>query len=100
MGMKRFSIVSSVSIIVSLTASLLSMIGIAITGFYPGIIVLVLLAFISITSKFYAIKISNKSDSFQRNYYTTFTVINFLIILVVLWMSFVIVHDRVLLDCC
>ena len=86
--------------IVSLTVALISIIGIAITGFYPGIIVLVLLAFISITSKFYAVKISNKSDNFQGNYFTTFTIINLLIILVVLWMSFVIVHDRVLLDCC
>jgi hypothetical protein len=86
--------------IVSLTASLLSIIGIAITGFYPGIIALVLLAFISITSKFYAVKISNKSYNFQRNYFTTFTIINLLVILVVLWMSFVIVHDHVLLDCC
>jgi hypothetical protein len=84
----------------SLMASLLSIVGIAITGFYPGIIVLVLLAFISITSKFYAVKISNKSDNFQGNYFTTFTIINLLMILVVLWMSFVIVHDRVLLDCC
>ena len=100
MGMKTFSIMSSVSMIVSLTLAILSIIGIAITGFYPGIIVLVLLAFISITSKFYAIKISNKSDSFQRNYYTIFTIINLLIIVVLLWMSFVIVHDRVLLDCC
>ena len=100
MGMKTFSIVSSVSMIVSLIVSILSIIGIAITGFYPGIIVLVLLAFISITSKFYAVKISNKLNNFQRNYYTAFTIINFLIILVVLWMSFVIVHDRVLLDCC
>lgn len=100
MEMKTFSIVSSVSMIVSLTVALLSIIGIAITGFYPGIIVLVLLAFISITSKFYAVKISNKSDNFQGNYFTTFTIINLLIILVVLWMSFVIVHDRVLLDCC
>jgi ABC-type microcin C transport system permease subunit YejE len=100
MGIKTFNIVSSVSMTLSLMASLLSIVGIAITGFYPGIIVLVLLAFISITSKFYAVKISNKSDNFQGNYFTTFTIINLLMILVVLWMSFVIVHDRVLLDCC
>lgn len=100
MRIKTFNIVSSVSMTLSLMASLLSIVGIAITGFYPGIIVLVLLAFISITSKFYAVKISNKSDNFQGNYFTTFTIINLLMILVVLWMSFVIVHDRVLLDCC
>jgi hypothetical protein len=45
-------------------------------------------------------KIIDKSNGFQRNYFTTFTIINLLLILVVLWMTFVIVHDRVLGDCC
>jgi hypothetical protein len=100
METRTFRVVSSVSMVLALTAAVLSIIGIAITGFYPGIIVLSLMALTSIASKFYAKKVIRKSDGFQRNYFRTFTIINLLLILVVLWMTFVIVHDRVLHDCC
>src|SRR3982751_2727723 len=100
MGTKRFSAVTSVSMVLTVTVAVLSIIGIAITGLYPAIIVLLLVAVIPIASKFYAKKIIGKSDDFQRNYYTTLTIINLLSILAVLWMTFVIVHDRVLQDCC
>ena len=100
METKTFSVVTSMSMILTLTVAVLSIIGVAITGFYPGIIVLLLVALIPIASKFYAKKITGKSDDFKRNYYTTLTIINLLSILVVLWMTFVIVHDRVLHDCC
>jgi len=97
---KTFSVVSSISMVLTLTVSVLSIIGVGITGFYPGIIVLLLVALIPIASRVYAKKIISKSDNFQKNYYTTLTIINLLSILVVLWMTFVIVHDRVLHDCC
>jgi hypothetical protein len=84
----------------TVTAAALSIIGISFTGFYPGIAVLLLVALIPLASKFYSRKIINRSTDFQRTYYTTLTVINVLLILVVLWMTFVIVHDRVLQDCC
>lgn len=100
METKTFRVVTSISMVLSLTAAILSIIGIAITGFYPGIIALSLVALIPIASKFYAKKIISKSDAFQRKYHTTLTIINLLSILVVLWMTFVIVHDRVLNDCC
>lgn len=44
----------------------MSVIGVAITGFYPGIIVLFLVALIPIASKFYAKKIISKSNDFFR----------------------------------
>jgi hypothetical protein len=100
MGMKTFSVVTSISMVLALTVAVLSIIGIAITGLYPGLIVLLLVALIPIASKFYAKNIISKSNDFQRNYYTTLTIINLLLIIVVLWMTFVIVHDRVLHDCC
>ena len=100
METKTFGVVTSISMVLALTVAVLSIIGIAITGLYPGIIVLLLMALIPIASKFYAKKITRKSNVFQRNYYTTLTIINLLSILVVLWMTFVIVHDRVLNDCC
>ena len=100
MESKTFRVVTSISMVLALAIALLSIIGIAITGLYPGIIVLLLVALIPIASKFYAKKIIGKSNDFQRNYYTTLTIINLLSILVVLWMTFVIVHDRVLHDCC
>ena len=95
METKTFSVVTSISMVLALTVAVLSIIGIAITGLYPGIVVLLLLALIPIASKIYAKKIISKSNDFQRNYYTTLTIINLLSILVVLWMTFVIVIDRV-----
>ena len=100
MKTKTFSVVTSVSMVLALTVAALSLIGIIITGLYPGIIVLLIVALIPIASKFYAKKIISKSNDFQRNYYSTLTIINLLLILVVLWMTFVILHDRVLNDCC
>ena len=100
METKTFSVVTSISMVLALTAAVLSIIGVTITGLYPGIFVLLLVALIPIASKVYAKKIINKSKDFQRNYYTTLTIINLISIFVVLWMTFVIVHDRVLQDCC
>lgn len=95
METKTFSAVTSTSMIVTLTVAVLSIIGIAITGFYPGIIVLSLVALIPIASKFYTKKMSNRPNAVQGNYYTTLATINVLAILVVLWMTFVILVDRV-----
>ena len=95
METKTFSVVTSISMVLTVTAAALSIIGIVITGLYPGIIVLFFVALISIASKFYAKKIISKSNVFQRNYYTTLTIINLLSILVVLAMTFVILVDRV-----
>src|SRR6476620_5485242 len=100
METKIFSVVTSISLVLTVTVAILSIVGIAITGLYPGIIVLFFVALIPIASKFYSKKMINRSNDFQRKYYITLTVINLLLILVVLWMTFVIVHDRVLHDCC
>ena len=100
METKTFSVVTTVSLVLAVTAAILSIIGIAITGLYPGIVVLFFVALVPIASKFYAKKIISRPNEFQRKYYTMLTVINLLLILVVLWMTFVIVHDRVLQDCC
>jgi hypothetical protein len=95
METKTFSVVTSISMVLTLAAAALSIVGIAITGLYPAIVVLLLVALIPIASKFYSKKIISKSNDFQRNYYTTLTIINLLSILVVLWMTFVIMIDRV-----
>jgi len=100
METKTFSVVTTVSLVLAVTAAILSIIGIAITGLYPGIVVLFFVALVPIASKFYAKKIISRPNEFQRKYYTMLTVINLLLILVVLWMTFVILHDRVLHDCC
>lgn len=96
METKTFSVVTAISMVLCLTVAALSIIGIAITGLYPGIIVLSLVALIPISSRFYAKKISSKSNDFQKRYFTILTIINLLSILVVLWMTFVILVDRVL----
>lgn len=85
---------------VTLTAAILSIVGIAVTGLYPGIGVLVVVALIPFASKAYAKKMRNKSAAFRKRYYILLVLLNLLLILVVLWMSFVILHDRVLHDCC
>jgi hypothetical protein len=95
METKAFSVVTSISLVLILTVAVLSIMGIAITGLYPGIIVLCLVALIPIASKFYAKKIIGKPNDFQKNYYITLTLVNLLSILVVLWMTFVILVDRV-----
>jgi hypothetical protein len=93
--MKIFKIVTLISKILTLMVAAASVIGTAITGFYPGITVILLLTLIPIASGFYAKIIIGKSNVFQRNYYITFTILNLLTILVVLWMTFVILVDRV-----
>ena len=100
MQTKTFRVVTAMSMALTLTVAVLSIIGLAVTGFYPGIVVLCIVALIPIASRLYSKKIMDKSNAFQRNYFTTLTIINLLSILVVLWMTFVIVHDRVLGDCC
>ena len=100
MQAKTFSVVTTISMALAVTVAVLSIIGVTVTGFYPGIIVLSLVALITIASRVYAKKIISRSGDFQRSYFTTLTIINLLLILVVLWMTFVIVHDRVLGDCC
>jgi uncharacterized membrane protein len=100
METKIFRTITSVSMVLTLTAALLSLFGVAITGFYPGIFVLLLLTLIPISSKFYVKKIAGKPSTPNKNYYTIFIILNLLSILVVLWMAFVIMHDRVLHDCC
>ena len=95
METKTFSVITSISMVLTMTVAALSIIGIAITGLYPGIIVLLLVALIPIASKFYAKKRIRKPNDSQRHYYTPLTIINVLSILVVLWMTFVILVDRV-----
>lgn len=98
--MKTLNTITNISMPLALTASLLSIIGIIKTGFYPGIIVLSVLALIAIASRRYAKRIKNNHDGLQHKYTTTLMIVNLLLILVVMWMSFVIVHDRVFNDCC
>jgi len=95
MKTKAFSAVTTISMVLTLTIAALSIIGVTITGLYPGMVVLIFMALIPIASKFYAKRINSKSNDFQRNYYATLTIINLLSILVVLWMTFVILVDRV-----
>ncbi|SKA45490.1 hypothetical protein SAMN04488128_10712 [Chitinophaga eiseniae] len=93
METRTFSVVTALSMVFTITAAVLSVAGIAITGFYPAIAVFLALALIPMASRLYAKKMKGK-------YNTPLIVINVLLILVVLWMTFVIVHDRILGDCC
>jgi len=82
----------------TLTAAMLSIIGMSITGFYPGIMVLCALTLIPIVSWSRAKRTAGDPSARQGRYTLVIGLVNLLVILVVLWMSFVIVHDRVLGD--
>ncbi len=100
MKTKTFSVVTTIVLVLTVLVTTLSVIGITITGVYPGIFVFIVLALIATGSNFFSKRLSNTASVFKRRYLTSLTLINLLVILVVLWMTFVIVHDRVLLDCC
>lgn len=99
MRTKIFSIITSISMVLSIIAFVFGIIGVVITGLYPAIFILFLIILIPILSKFYAKKNVSKPNEFQKKYYKTLLIINLILIPIVLWMTFVIVHDRVLLDC-
>lgn len=82
--------------LLAVVAVLLSIIGVVLTGLYPGIFVLFLIALIPFSSRLYV----NRMVSAGNVPMAALIILNVLAILVMLWMSFVIVHDRVLQDCC
>jgi hypothetical protein len=83
------------SLIVCLVALAVGFVAVVITGFYPGVIVLFTLTLIPVASGYFAKKINSRSGAFREKYYKTITIINLLTVLVVLWMTFVILVDRV-----
>lgn len=90
--MTVFQRVNSTALFLTLAAALFSLVGIVKTGFYPAIIVLCLLPAIPFVSRNYVGRTGKATGALS--------LLNGLVILVILWMSFVIVHDRVLGDCC
>jgi hypothetical protein len=94
MNAKTFAIINSVSIAITLTVAGISIAAIGFTGFYPAIIVLCCIALVPVASMIFSRRMSSESNR------TLIAVLNVICILVVLWMTFVIVHDRVLQDCC
>lgn len=100
METRTFSVVTSLSLAFTITAAVLSIAGMAITGFYPAIVVFAALVLIPVASRYYAKKMSKGPGMRRSKLNTLLIVMNLLLILVVLWMTFVIVHDRVLGDCC
>ena len=97
---KIVRVVCFLAMVLNLTALVCCLIGLSVTGFYPGIVVILLLALIPIVSKFWAKKMIGKSGAFQRNFYKTVVIVNLFSILVVLWMTFVITIDRIIPNCC
>ncbi len=98
--MKSFNVVTTISMVLTLLAAALSVASLIIYGFYPALFALWLLPLIPIASRRYAKKINSRSKDATKHSFVALTLLNVLIILVELWMAFVIVHDRVLGDCC
>jgi len=85
-----FRIVTTISIAFTIAISALIIIGSSITGFYSGIVVFPAAALVPIISCFYERKIISRSDDFRKRYYMTFTIINLLLVLIFIYMTFMI----------
>ncbi|MFY8109015.1 MAG: hypothetical protein ACOVO9_08485 [Bacteroidia bacterium] len=77
-------------------AALLSLGAIWYTGLYPGLFVFQGLALLS----YFVNKKFTENTVEPRRFKVPIIGLNFLLFLVILWMSFVIIHDRILGDCC
>ena len=95
METKTFSVVTSISMVFTMIAVVLGIIALALTGLYPGFAVLLLIAMIPIASKAYAKRMIGMTNDVQGGYFTPLAILNVLAILVVIWMSFVILIERV-----
>jgi len=93
--MKAFGLVTAIAMVVTLAALALGLFGVFLTGLYPAFWILLFIAIIPVVSKLYAKKHTGKS----KNVFTTIMIINLVLIPVVLWMSFVILIDRVIPNC-
>lgn len=100
MPTKAFNTITFIAMLLTIVTAIAGLVGIPFTGFFPAIAVLLLLTCIPVASRFYSKKIAAKSIGFQKRYYSTLTAINLLCIVVIFWMAFVIIHDRILKDCC
>lgn len=98
--MKTFTLVSFVSLVLAVLAATLSLVGTIITGLYPAIGVFCVLVLVPVVSRAYIKKRITSTGSVKKVRISMLTVLNALTILIICWMSFVIVHDRVLGDCC
>jgi hypothetical protein len=95
MELKAFGVVTAVTMGITLAVLALGLFGVYLTGLYPAIWVLLFIAIIPVVSRIYAKKNTGKS----KNVFTAIMIINLFLIPVVLWMSFVILVDRVFPNC-
>jgi len=79
----------------TMAAVVIGIIALALTGLYPGFAFLLLIALIPIASKGFAKRMTGKTNNVQGRYFTPLAILNVLAILVVIWMSFVILVERV-----
>lgn len=93
---KAFGVVTFIAMILAFVALIIGVFGVIFSGFYPAVIVLLLLVFIPVCSRIYPKKVVSNPSGFQPGIYRALTFLNLIIILTVVWMSFVILIDRVI----
>lgn len=98
MNIKTFRFISTVSLVLVLAAALTSLAGIFYTGLYPAVFVFCMMIFIPLGSRYYVQQSSGSSP--ETKGLLLLGLLNILVILVVFWLSLVVIHDRVLQDCC
>ncbi len=100
MPAKTFTAVTLTGSVLAPLAAAVAIIGAIKTGFYPGFIILLVTAMIPLASRLYAKRNSGHPDNVHHNRYPMLTILNVIAIFIMLWMTFVITHDRILQDCC
>lgn len=92
MDKKTFNIVSIVAIAVATVALIICLIGWFNTGFFPGLPIIAFFQLGLVLIRRHVLK------SETENNIGLFTAGNVIVLLIILWMSFVILHDRVFMD--
>lgn len=94
--MKAFNVVTYIAKVFSLLALALGIVAAVMTGLYPGFLVLIGLAIMPLASRSYVKQKSEMNAEGNNQPHWLLTGLNFLVVLAVIWMSFVILIDRVI----
>lgn len=94
--MKAFNVITSIARVFSLLALALGIVAAVMTGLYPGFLVLIGLAIMPLASRSYVKQKIEMNAEGNKEPHWLLAGLNFLVILAVIWMSFVILIDRVI----
>lgn len=97
MPLRLFKIVSAIALVVALLAAAIGFAAFFQAGFYPAFPFLCLLLVVPMWSRHHVLHAQRATPGPRI---ALLTLANVLTILLALWLGFVVLHDRVLQDCC